>query len=72
LDRWDPEAYRERDGKTDPILLAEDEGGVRVLRGGSWNDPAWDLAAAIRYRLGSSYRDQFVGFRCASPVPAEP
>jgi formylglycine-generating enzyme required for sulfatase activity len=72
LDEWDPEAYRDRDGKADPLIPAKGESGVRVLRGGSWSGPAGYLAAAFRGRVGSSSRSRSVGFRCASPVPAEP
>ena len=47
------------------------ESGFRVLRGGSWNNPARNLASAIRNRNQPTNRNQNVGFRCVLPVPAE-
>ncbi len=47
------------------------ESGLRVLRGGSWFNPARNLAAAIRNRNQASNRNQNIGFRCVLPVPAE-
>ncbi len=71
LDAWDPRAYESRDGQTDPVTQ-EGEGGFRVLRGGSWFNPAGYLASAVRVRFQPADRVQFVGFRCVLPVPAEP
>ncbi len=71
LDAWDPDAYQGRDGQTDPVAM-EGEGGLRVLRGGSWFYPARVLAAAFRDRGLASDRVLSIGFRCVLPVPAEP
>ncbi len=71
LDAWDPKAYEGRDGQTDPVIT-EGEGGLRVLRGGSWGSPAGSLAAAVRLGDRPSDRNRSVGFRCVLPVPAEP
>ena len=67
---WDPKAYEGREGEADPAST-EGEDSLRVVRGGSWNDPARDLAAAVRLRDESSDRDQVLGFRCVVSVPAE-
>ncbi len=71
IDVWDPDAYRGRDGQTDPVAT-EGDSGLRVLRGGSWFNPAGSLAAAIRLGFRASYRGRDIGFRCVLPVPAEP
>ena len=71
LDLWNPAAYRERDGESNPVSTT---GGaaVRCLRGGSWSGSAWSLATAYRLWDGASYRDRFTGFRCALPARPEP
>lgn len=40
---------------------------LRVLRGGSWNDPSFVARCSARYYLGPSVRLAYVGFRCAWP-----
>ena len=70
-DVWNRSAYSNRDGTQNPF----EEGGnpaVRVVRGGSWADPAGDMRAAYRYRLWTDYRDVDVGFRCVTPSGPEP
>ncbi len=47
------------------------ESADRVLRGGAWNNPARNLAAAIRNRTESRIRNPNIGFRCVLSVPAE-
>ena len=42
-----------------------DSGDVRVLRGGSWNYFQRVVRAAVRDRLFTDGRNDFVGFRCA-------
>ncbi len=37
----------------------------RVIRGGSWNDVARLVRAACRIGYGPSYRNYYLGFRCA-------
>ena len=37
--------------------------GVRVLRGGSWDNEPWDLRSALRFRNSAVYRDSGNGFR---------
>jgi formylglycine-generating enzyme required for sulfatase activity len=71
LDVWGPAAYRERDGKWDPIFTKGDA-AARCLRGGSWDLPAWRLAAAYRLGLRASLRSEDIGFRCSLPARPEP
>ena len=47
-DGWNAEAYIERDGRRDPVEPSENN-DRRVVRGGSWDDPAQGLPAAFRY-----------------------
>ncbi len=42
--------------------------GRRVLRGGSWYDPAIQLRAAARAAFYPGYRDTKIGFRVARPL----
>jgi len=44
-------------------------GSSRGLRGGDWNDGAFDLSSSTRFSLVPSYEGNDVGFRLASPVP---
>ncbi|MCP5115946.1 MAG: SUMF1/EgtB/PvdO family nonheme iron enzyme, partial [bacterium] len=53
FDQYDSDAYRDRDGQRDPVVEPKDdsdEGAVRALRGGAWNNPSRNLHAAIRNR----------------------
>jgi serine/threonine-protein kinase len=70
LDVWDPAAYRERDGKQDPVSTTGDP-AARCLRGGSWVLPAGDLAAACRLWSSASDRYWVIGFRCSLPARPE-
>jgi formylglycine-generating enzyme required for sulfatase activity len=88
-DVWDARAYRKRiDGwaaRAWTIDLAgqdvsywtdEDrqrKSPVRVLRGGSWGDAAWDCRSAVRGWYGPSERAGILGFRVclARSSPAE-
>ncbi|HEX4954316.1 MAG TPA: SUMF1/EgtB/PvdO family nonheme iron enzyme [Thermoanaerobaculia bacterium] len=47
----------------DPIGPAE--GSIRVFRGGSWNDDAWNVRAAARYWFSPGGRADYLGFRLA-------
>lgn len=64
----DAAAYRERDGRKDPVSTTGDA-AVRCVRGGSWYLDAWFLPAAFRYRIGASSRLRGIGFRCELPAP---
>jgi formylglycine-generating enzyme required for sulfatase activity len=49
------------------------QGTLRVLRGGSWSDPARNLRSACRVRLVPGIRDDGLGFRLlSSALGAEP
>lgn len=42
------------------------ESGGKVIRGGSWYDPAYDMRSTNRFRTTPPYRDLSLGgFRCA-------
>lgn len=40
--------------------------GQRVVRGGSWSDPSYNLRATARTALDPNYSNNAVGFRCAA------
>ncbi len=62
LDAYDPEAYV--DGpRVDPRGPAR--AGLRVVRGGSWNRPAFTLRVANRAALAEGESQPDVGLRCA-------
>ncbi len=70
-DLWVENAYRDRDGKTDPCASGNDrdeadESAWRVVRGGSWIYRSRFLRAAFRSRRLAWGRDRFVGFRVAA------
>ncbi len=71
-DVLDPDAYSKlRDRQTDPVVTSG-EPLFRVLRGGSWLDPASHLPAALRSRYWARLRRRFIGFRCVLPATVEP
>jgi formylglycine-generating enzyme required for sulfatase activity len=70
LDPWSEQAYVGREGDVNPI--AEGQEAVRVVRGGSWNDPARDLRSAFRIWCWVRSRNDYLGFRCVGSVPSEP
>jgi formylglycine-generating enzyme required for sulfatase activity len=65
LDAWDEKAYKTRDGKRDPVVAADesDADALRVVRGGSWDLPAWILHVAFRDRFQARHRLKNLGFR---------
>jgi formylglycine-generating enzyme required for sulfatase activity len=82
-DDWDVDAYRKRlDGVQDPCTPSravrwQDRGNAnRVIRGGAWNDSAWDCRAACRSKLGPDDRVRGQGFRVCllapGPRPRQP
>jgi len=65
-DGWDEEAYAKRvDGVVDPFEApaSNDDDEPRVLRGGSWDDSAWDCRSAFRFRYWAGPRFRGFGFR---------
>jgi len=71
LDLWATAAYRERDGKLDPVSTVG-ETSARCRRGGSWNYSARVLAAAYRDWSWASDRSSNFGFRCLLPARLKP
>ena len=63
--RWDAEGYKSyAQGNFTPPRT----GSMRVLRGGAWDyDYPWGFRCAYRAYDDPSYRDPFIGFRCALP-----
>jgi formylglycine-generating enzyme required for sulfatase activity/serine/threonine protein kinase len=65
----------DRYGAYDDTILRDPFGPAtgerRVLRGGSWNDLAWDCRSACRLRFEPSIRLNYVGFRvlCVGRAP---
>jgi sulfatase modifying factor 1 len=55
------------DGCTDPRGPAD--GTARVVRGGSWNDPAESLRVTHRTAQPPSFAGDALGFRCAASIP---
>jgi sulfatase modifying factor 1 len=49
--------------------LGGTSGSTRGIRGGYWNDDAFDLSSSGRFTDGASSEDVYNGFRLASPVP---
>ncbi len=74
-DEFDEHAYRDRDGQRDPLVKPKDGGSepaVRVLRGGSWDEPSGGLPAAIRLRGRAGDRPLYLGFRVLCRSRPEP
>lgn len=62
-DPWAADAYQQfEECQLDPV--AREDGETRVVRGGSWRNPARDLHAAYRDRGAASSRFNNQGFRC--------
>lgn len=74
VDKFEATAYRDRDGKSDPVVTAtEDAQGVlRVVRGGSWGGPSGLLRAAFRSGVRARYRFRNLGFRVLLRSGPEP
>lgn len=70
-DIWDSEAYWRREGRLNPVILNGNP-ALRVLRGGSWFDPARVLAAPYRFWNWVTYRSNLIGFRCCLPATNKP
>jgi len=75
-DDWDEDAYRKRvDGVVDPcnpsraVRWQERGNAIRVIRGGSWFDPARGCRAAYRSRYWPDFRSGFQGFRVCLLAP---
>lgn len=55
-----PYPYDPNDGREDLSV-----GGMRALRGGSWDDFTINVRSMIRFRGGPAFRVTYIGFRCA-------
>ncbi|MDJ0838662.1 MAG: SUMF1/EgtB/PvdO family nonheme iron enzyme [Acidobacteriota bacterium] len=66
LDPWQEETKANTGNKiVDPFKPGERvEASGRVVRGGSWNDDADFLRAAVRDGFFAGYRSRYIGFRC--------
>ena len=70
-DAWSKNAYDDRNGKRDPVETAR-KPATRVLRGGSWANPAGRLPSAIRHKYEAEVRSGGIGFRVVFPAGSEP
>ena len=68
-DWWDP-AYYAASPPADPQGPAD--GDFRVVRGGSWSQPADELRASARAYFNPDKGASHIGFRCARSLPATP
>lgn len=50
---------------------AKKQASVRVIRGGGWRYPASSLSASLRYGLGPSLRNHYLGFRLVEEMQDE-
>ncbi len=72
LDAWDENANAQaadQSERIDPVIEGKGD-PPRVLRGGSWYDPAESLRAAVRDWVPAGYRNFGVGFRLAASPPS--
>ncbi len=65
-DTYEADAYQSI-GSNDPV--SETSASRRVIRGGSFRDFTENITTTHRGRLDALARPDFVGFRCALPVP---
>jgi formylglycine-generating enzyme required for sulfatase activity len=71
-DRYAGSYYQHSPIITDPQGPDYSLFSIRVLRGGSWRDNAWNVRAAYRDWLPPGLlQDNSVGFRCLSSVPSK-
>jgi len=58
----------EEPGTRDALLIDSDERGLRVVRGGSWDDNPEDLRSSLRFTYRAGYRYTYTGFRLAQDL----
>lgn len=63
---WYDEHYYRRAPNRNP--KGPEQGDMKTLRGGSWNDSAVSGRTSARMKMFPDYRDTTVGFRCARSV----
>ncbi|QDU60707.1 Serine/threonine-protein kinase pkn1 [Planctomycetes bacterium Pan216] len=66
---WYGESFYTASPTSDPS--GPPKGLIRVNRGGSWSNSAWDCRCADRYGNSPGYRLFYLGFRVASPAGTE-
>lgn len=65
-------SYYRRSPERMPVHLPEDDCLSRVVRGGSWMQPPWELRVTSRLPLPEKTQSLTVGFRCArDPQPTK-
>ncbi len=67
---WYDDKYYANSPEVNP--QGPDQGSYRVLRGGSWYDPAWGCRAANRYYWHPDGRNSVLGFRLVLSGQQEP
>ena len=67
VSEWVQDCYNEsyEGAPTDGSAWTSGDCGIRVFRGGSWNNNPGGLHSADRFRYARSYRDYILGFRLA-------
>ncbi|HLG21177.1 MAG TPA: SUMF1/EgtB/PvdO family nonheme iron enzyme [Candidatus Manganitrophaceae bacterium] len=60
---WYEEGYYQQAPSANP--KGPEQGEMKTLRGGSWNDAALSGRASARMKMFPDYRDTTIGFRCA-------
>jgi formylglycine-generating enzyme required for sulfatase activity len=68
---WCQDWYAAYPGGSVPDPQGPATGDYRVLRGGSWDDPAWNARSACRYGEQPQNRREYYGFRVVL-APANP
>ena len=58
LSLYQPYPYQVKDGRNDP-----ETDGLRVVRGGLWNDTQWGARCTVRDGYEPGYFDNYLGFR---------
>ncbi len=62
---WTCSAYSDEYDGSETRCAGESGAGLRVVRGGSWDNRAKLVRSAFRYRLDTDVADDSLGFRLA-------
>lgn len=67
---WVQDWYEEQYYRKAPVRNPKgpEQGDVKTLRGGSWNDSSFSGRTTARMKMFPDYRDITIGFRCARSV----
>ena len=71
-DVWDAGAYAKRQPRVEDPLATGDDGGARVMRGGSWSAQARYCRAASRSRSTPASRAGSIGLRLSAGQELQP